>query len=107
MKGSSAHEGKVEGWSAASTTVPTTLREPGAELYRRQLAAWSIELVDFDDASAVRLLKFPCALNDTVRECEDGLRVRRLVAFQDDRLTAIAALADVGIEFDRARGTAR
>ena len=58
--------------SAASTNgTYYSTREPGAELYRRQLAAWSIELVDFDDASAVRLLKFPCALNDTVRECKD------------------------------------
>src|SRR5271166_5951715 len=60
-------------------------------------------LLDLDHASARGFLYFLGALDDAMGESVQRLGMRRLVSFEYDRLAAVAALADVGIEFDVAQ----
>jgi hypothetical protein len=59
-------------------------------------------LPNLDHAAAVGCLQFPGALDHFVGEGEERFRVGRLVAFHHDGMAAVAAFADVGIEFDGA-----
>jgi len=53
-----------------------------------------------NDAGAFARFDFRHSRNHSPREFEDRLGMRRIFALQHDRLSAVAGLADFGIEFD-------
>ena len=59
-------------------------------------------LSNLDHAAAGGFLQLFGALDHAMGEGEDRFRVRRLIAFEHDGMAAIAALADLGVELDRA-----